>query len=148
MTDNVDRATRSRMMAAVRSKHTAPELKLRRALHAAGFRFRLHRHDLPGKPDLTLPKYKVAIFVHGCFWHRHSGCPRATNPKSNVPFWRRKFDQNVKRDAMVKLELQAVGWRVATVWTCAIEDSRQKRWIALLQRWIVGKSRAIEIPNR
>jgi DNA mismatch endonuclease (patch repair protein) len=121
MTDFVDRATRSRMMSGVRGRNTRPEMAVRRHLHAAGLRFRLHRRDLPGTPDIVLPRRKVAIFVHGCFWHRHEGCPRATTPSSNVEFWRKKFADNVARDARNRAALQAMGWRVVVVWECELK---------------------------
>jgi DNA mismatch endonuclease (patch repair protein) len=106
------------MMAAIRGRHTAPELAVRGALHAAGFRFRMHRRDLPGSPDVVLPKYRTVIFVHGCFWHRHPRCRFTTDPASNRSFWRRKFVENITRDRRQKRELRTAGWRVLTVWEC------------------------------
>lgn len=117
----VDRLTperRSWLMSRVASKHTTPELRVRKAVHSLGLRFRLHRKDVPGKPDLTLPKHKTVIFVHGCFWHRHLGCPKASTPKSNVEFWQNKFAANVARDAEVRRRLQEFGWKVVTIWEC------------------------------
>lgn len=115
---------RSRTMRAVRSKDTAPELKLRRLLHRAGFRFRLHRKDLPGSPDLVFPARKAVIFVHGCFWHGH-GCKRGARvPKSNADYWRAKIARNIKRDARSLDALQATGWRAATVWECELRDAQ------------------------
>jgi DNA mismatch endonuclease (patch repair protein) len=105
-------------MRSVRSRHTKPEILVRSALHRLGFRFRLHRKDLPGKPDIVLPKLKTAIFVNGCFWHRHSGCAKATSPKSNVDFWNAKFEANVARDLSNRIELESMGWRVVVVWQC------------------------------
>lgn len=105
-------------MSKVRSKDSKAEIKVRSALHAAGFRFRLHRKDLPGTPDIVLPKHSLAIFVHGCFWHRHEGCPKASTPKSNVSFWKKKFDENVQRDLKVKSLLISLGWRVKVIWEC------------------------------
>jgi len=105
-------------MAAVRAVDTMPELVVRRALHAKGYRFRLNRIDLPGKPDIVLPKYKACIFVHGCFWHRHPGCERATLPATNVDFWRQKLNRNVKRDEEVVSSLIEMGWRVFVLWEC------------------------------
>lgn len=121
MADIVDRATRSRMMSGIRGRNTRPEMAVRRHLHAAGFRFRLHRKDLPGKPDIVLPRHKVAIFVHGCFWHRHAGCPKATTPSSNIEFWQKKFADNVARDARDRAALEALGWRVLVVWECELK---------------------------
>ncbi len=107
-------------MRAVKSKDTTPELHLRRALHALGFRYRLNVKDLPGKPDLVFPKHKVALFVHGCFWHGHE-CKRGRRvPKSNTEYWRDKIGKNRIRDRKNKKALEALGWRVLTVWECAI----------------------------
>ena len=121
MADIVDKKTRSRMMSRIRGKDTRPELKVRRFLHRAGFRFRLHA-KLPGKPDLVLPKYQTAIFVHGCFWHRHEGCRYATTPTSNTQFWQEKFEANILRDAKTKTQLEALGWRVLTLWSCELGE--------------------------
>lgn len=105
-------------MSRVRGKDTSPEMRVRRAAHALGLRYRLHKKELPGRPDLVFPKHRVALFVHGCFWHRHKGCPKASMPKSSVEFWQSKFDANVARDARVEAVLEALGWRVATIWEC------------------------------
>lgn len=118
MTDVFSPEVRRRIMSRVRSKDTAPEKMVRSWLHARGFRFRLHRKDLPGCPDIVLPKYKTVIFVHGCFWHRHEGCKRASTPATNVEFWTEKFRKNVERDAKTKKELKALGWKVIVVWEC------------------------------
>ena len=123
MADIVDRRTRSRMMAAIAGRDTAPELALRRALHAMGFRYRLHSRKLRGRPDIVLPRYHAVVFVHGCFWHRHEGCRFATTPATRTGFWTEKFAVNVARDADVKRELLREGWRVATVWECALRDN-------------------------
>jgi DNA mismatch endonuclease (patch repair protein) len=111
--------TRSETMARVKGKNTTPELTLRRALHARGFRFRLHRGDLPGRPDLTLRRWNAVIFVDGCFWHGHADCPNFRLPKSNADFWRAKIARNVERDAASRDALDMSGWRVLTVWECA-----------------------------
>lgn len=121
MIDVVDQVTRSRMMSGIRGKDTKPELIVRSALHRAGLRFRL-RAKLPGKPDLTLPKYRTAVFVHGCFWHRHEGCRYAAAPANNAMFWREKFAANVARDAKVKQQLEELGWRVLVIWSCELDD--------------------------
>lgn len=118
--DIVDSATRSRMMANIRSKDTKPELAIRRLLHSKGFRFRLHQRNLPGTPDIVLPKWKVVIFVHGCFWHRHKGCPKATNPSTNPEIWQAKFAANLTRDDEAIIKLVEMGWRVIVVWECGI----------------------------
>lgn len=112
---------KSRMMSQIKTKGTAPELALRSALHSAGFRFRLHRKNLPGKPDIILPKYKCVIFVHGCFWHHHEGCVKSTLPKTNVEFWQNKIAANVRRDKANQDDLAKLGWQVLIVWECDIK---------------------------
>lgn len=115
-------AARSAQMARVRSKHTKPELRVRSALHAAGLRFRLHRKGLPGKPDIILPSRRIAIFVHGCFWHRHPdpACKLARMPKSRIDFWEPKLAGNRERDARKEQALTAAGWTVLTIWECEL----------------------------
>ena len=108
-----------RLMARFRGKDTKPEMLIRRELHRRGYRFRIHRKDLPGKPDIVLPRYRTAIFVHGCFWHHHVGCAIARIPKSREQFWREKFERNQARDERNASDLQAQGWTVVTVWECA-----------------------------
>ena len=120
MADVVDPATRSRMMSGIRGKNTRPELMIRRALHARGFRYRLHCKDLPGKPDLCLPKYRAVIFVHGCFWHGHD-CHLFKWPKTRAAFWEAKVRRNREVDEAALTRLTAEGWRVATVWECALK---------------------------
>lgn len=122
MVDVVDKATRSRMMSGIRGKNTSPEMTVRRFLHGKGLRYRLHVKDMPGKPDLVFPKHGVALFVHGCFWHRHPGCRYSTTPASNQEFWLAKFDDNVRRDREAVKKLKKVGWRVFVVWECQITD--------------------------
>lgn len=135
MADIVDPETRSRMMSGIRGKNTRPELALRRALHARGFRYRLHDKRLPGKPDLILPRFRAAIYVHGCFWHRHEGCKYATSPATRPEFWQAKFRENVERDQRNIDALIALGWRVAVVWECEMRKDltetvdRTVRWI-------------------
>ncbi len=109
---------RSEVMSLVRSKNTKPELFVRSLLHRMGYRFRLHRKDLPGKPDIVLPKYRAVIFVHGCFWHQHPGCKKATLPKQNAEFWKDKLEGNVRRDEQARHRLEEAGWRVLVVWEC------------------------------
>ena len=123
MTDIVDKATRSRMMSGIGGKNTRPEIALRRAMHAIGLRYRLHRKDLPGKPDIVMQGRKVAIFVHGCFWHRHEGCRFATTPTTRPEFWKDKFASNTGRDQKNVVQLLELGWRVATVWECALRKA-------------------------
>lgn len=120
MTDVVDEETRSRMMAGIKGKNTSPELLVRRYLHAAGLRFRLHDRRLPGSPDLAFPGLKVALLVHGCFWHRHTDCPFATTPKTRADFWQRKFSANVARDRRNLDALTAAGWKPVIVWECEL----------------------------
>jgi DNA mismatch endonuclease, patch repair protein len=108
------------MMSAVRGKNTTPELLVRSAAHRLGLRFRLHAARLPGRPDLIFPKWKTVIFVNGCFWHGHDGCNRAKLPKSRVAFWRRKLEQNVRRDAANYARVAEMGWRVVVLWECEL----------------------------
>lgn len=121
MADRVNKATRSNIMRSVPSRDTKHELVVRRALHSAGYRFRLHRPDLPGTPDIILPRYRLAIFVHGCFWHGHD-CRGGRLPKSNVEFWTSKIQANSSRDARVQDALQRQGWQVVVLWTCRLKD--------------------------
>lgn len=109
-------------MSKVGSRNTKPELAVRRAAHRAGLRFRLHRKDLPGTPDLIFPRYRLAVFVHGCFWHRHRGCKRTTTPVSNAPKWQEKFERNQVRDTKVTADLEALGWDVLVIWECETRD--------------------------
>lgn len=118
MADRLSPERRSWLMARVRGKDTTPELVVRRTAHRLGYRFRLYRRDLPGKPDLAFAGRKAVIFVHGCFWHRHAGCRKATTPKTREAFWTEKFERNVDRDQKVLDELRALGWRVLTIWEC------------------------------
>lgn len=146
MTDIVDRQTRSRMMAGIRRKDTKPELTLRRAMHARGFRFRLHAKNLIGCPDLVFPKHQAVVFVHGCFWHRHDGCRYNTTPSTRQEFWRVKFEANIVRDRMVRATLLDDGWRVATVWECALRKAAQiDAPIEVLSTWLMSKAKQIEI---
>jgi DNA mismatch endonuclease (patch repair protein) len=110
-------------MSRIQSRDTKPELALRKALHRLGFRFRVHRTGLPGKPDMVLAKYRTVIFVHGCFWHRHAGCNVATTPKSNTEFWNDKFSRNVARDERVIRQLEKEGWRVIIAWECEVDSA-------------------------
>ncbi|WP_353389059.1 very short patch repair endonuclease [Halopseudomonas sabulinigri] len=130
--DIVDQRTRSRMMAGIKGKDTKPEMAVRRYLHAFGYRFRLHREDLPGKPDIVLAKLKTCIFVHGCFWHRHIGCRYATVPKTREDFWSDKFRATVARDLRAIQALKDAGWRVLVVWECEIKHSRDTTLAALV----------------
>jgi DNA mismatch endonuclease, patch repair protein len=120
MADIVDCATRSRMMKGIGSRNTRPEIALRSALHRRGLRFRLHVKELPGKPDLVLPRFRAVIFVHGCFWHRHAGCRYASVPATRAEFWQAKFADNIARDVRNRALLLEMGWRVAVVWECSL----------------------------
>ncbi|WP_314946744.1 very short patch repair endonuclease [Bradyrhizobium cosmicum] len=122
MMDKLSKIRRSANMKAVRGKDTAPEMAVRRAAHGLGLRFRLHRRDLPGCPDLIFPRWKTAVFVNGCFWHGHRGCRRSKVPTSNVEFWRKKLAGNVRRDRRNYAALQAMGWHVEVIWQCDIGD--------------------------
>lgn len=124
MADILDPDERSELMSRIGSRDTKPELIVRRFLHAAGFRYRLHASDLPGTPDIVFRSRRTAIFVHGCFWHRHEGCRLAYTPKSRVEFWKAKFNANVERDERVKRELEDMGWRHLTVWECQVRCGR------------------------
>lgn len=109
-------------MARIKGKNTKPELTVRRALHSLGYRFRLHRGDLPGRPDIVLPRHKTAIFIHGCFWHRHPGCSKASTPKTRTDFWRAKFETNVDRDRRNIQALRDAGWQVLIAWECETRE--------------------------
>lgn len=133
MTDIVSSQKRSEMMSGIRSRDTKPEMQLRRWLHSQGFRYRLHLRTLPGSPDLVLPKFRVAIFVHGCFWHRHQGCRFATMPATRTDVWQAKFAGNQARDARDQRSLLEEGWRVLVVWECGL---RGRRDISSIAVWI------------
>lgn len=125
--DTISRAHRSWNMSRIKGKDTSPELIVRSVLHSMGYRFRLHVKTLPGRPDVVLPKWRMVIFVHGCFWHRHDGCKYAYTPKSRLDFWLKKFDENVKRDATQRVKLRAAGWKVRIVWECQTADREALR---------------------
>ena len=127
------------MMSAVRGKNTAPERAVRAALFAAGYRYRLHRKDLAGSPDIVLPRHRLAVFVHGCFWHGHE-CPKGRRPTSNVDFWNPKLDRNMVRDRENRTRLEADGWKVATVWECDAPHG-----IAALLRSLAGSAQATRL---
>lgn len=145
MVDVVDRETRSRMMAGIKGKNTRPEMLVRQFLHRHGFRYRLHAKNLPGKPDIVLPKWKVVIFVHGCFWHHHIGCRYATTPTSNLEHWQTKFTENVARDRRNIADLVTGGWRVLVLWECGIKAVRD-RDMALA--WLIETIKAPQAKDR
>ncbi|NNU81376.1 DNA mismatch endonuclease Vsr [Halovulum dunhuangense] len=137
MTDIVDAATRSRIMRAVPRSSTKPEIVLRKRLHALGLRYVLGGRGLPGSPDLVLPRWTAAVFVHGCFWHRHPKCRYTTMPSTRPEFWQAKFEANVARDNAVRATLLAEGWRVATVWECALRKPERAELAAdMLAAWL------------
>ena len=121
--DVFSREKRSQIMSRVSGKNTKPELVVRSLLHNMGYRFRLHRKDLPGKPDIILPKYQKVIFVHGCFWHGHTDCSRSNRPTTNKKFWREKLDKNIERDKESIHNLKKLGWTVLVIWTCEVNDT-------------------------
>lgn len=116
--DIVDSERRSEMMSRIKGRDTVPEFVVRRVAHRLGFRFRLHRKALPGRPDLVFPRYRAVVFVHGCFWHRHAGCRYAYTPKTRAGFWAGKFNRNVARDRHVQIALLSLGWRLLVIWEC------------------------------
>jgi DNA mismatch endonuclease, patch repair protein len=145
MVDIVDRATRSRMMSGIRGRNTKPELLIRSLLHRRGFRFRLDARDLPGRPDIVLPRYRAVIFVHGCFWHGHD-CPLFKWPQTRPEFWRDKIGRNRTNDAKALAALHERGWRVATVWECALRGANRDL-DGVLQRlidWLQGEAASFE----
>lgn len=136
MTDVVSAETRSKMMASIRRRDTKPEIAVRKALHAAGYRFRLDVRSLPGSPDIVLPKWRTAIFVHGCFWHRHAGCFYASTPATRPEFWQAKFDANVARDHGNEEALLERGWHVAIVWECGLAQDVRDATVSSLFSFI------------
>lgn len=149
MADVVSPEKRSQMMAGIKSGNTSPELAVRKTLHAAGFRFRLHKRDLPGRPDIVLPKYKTAIFVNGCFWHGHENCRLFRLPKSRTEFWETKITGNRARDARDIQALQHLGWKSVVVWECAVKGkgrlSDQLLSNALKEALVSNKNPMIEV---
>lgn len=138
MTDTLTREKRSWNMSRIKGKDTKPEIVLRSLLHKSGLRFRLHEKKLSGRPDIVLPRYKTAIFVHGCFWHRHQGCRYAYMPKTRIEFWKEKFERTVQRDIEKNKALAAEGWHVFTAWECELKEAPGKveeRILKLLREW-------------
>lgn len=149
MADTVNKETRSRMMSGIRGKDTRPELLLRRALHARGFRYRLHPKTMNGRPDMVLTKHRVAVFVHGCFWHRHEGCRFASTPATRAEFWAAKFAANIRRDQKVVATLSENGWRIAIVWECALKkQANVDLTVEQLADWILEGGSFIEIGEK
>jgi len=134
--DVFDRTKRSAVMAAIKGKDTKPELTVRRFLHSLGYRFRLHGSEMPGRPDIVLPRLRTVIFVHGCFWHQHRDCRFAVMPKTNVSFWSKKLEANSARDARNSARLRRLGWRVLTIWECHVGEKGLRQ----LARKLAGNS--------
>jgi DNA mismatch endonuclease (patch repair protein) len=133
--DIYSRRKRSEIMSKVGATDTAPEFIVRRTLHQLGYRFRLHRKDLPGRPDIVLPRHRAVVFVHGCFWHHHAGCPRSKLPATNAKFWENKILHNVKRDRQAVTKLRRSGWQVIVVWECETKTAKfAERFNKALQR--------------
>lgn len=150
MTDVVDSKTRSRMMAGIKGKNTRPEILVRSALHRRGFRFKLHDKTLPGKPDLVLPKYKAVINIHGCFWHGHD-CKFFKVPSTRTDFWLAKINGNKSRDGLQKEALLEQGWRVLTVWECALRGKKAdtlQLTINSISDWLMSKSPTASIDAK
>jgi DNA mismatch endonuclease (patch repair protein) len=147
--DTVDEKTRSRIMASVGRKDTGPEILLRSALHKAGFRYRLHDGDLPGRPDLVFPRFRAVVFVHGCFWHSH-GCSRSTVPKSRREYWQAKFETNRTRDERSVELLKERGWRALVVWECTLVGKHAVPTNEIVERirvWLTGDDEFHQIPD-
>jgi DNA mismatch endonuclease (patch repair protein) len=147
----MDSAARSRIMRSIRKKDTKAELTVRRAVHALGYRFRLHHGHLPGSPDLVLPRHRKVIFVHGCFWHQHRGCRKGTIPRKRVRYWAPKLERNVARDARALADLQALGWESLVLWECELlDDKALRRRLKAFIRQRSGSSRArtLSLPSR
>ena len=130
--------TRSYNMSQIKGKNTKPEERVRKHLFSRGFRYRKNVTDLPGKPDIILPKYKTCIFIHGCFWHQHEGCKYFVWPKNNAEFWEKKINGNVERDLRQQQELQALGWKVIVVWECELKGDRFEETMTALEEAIIG----------
>ena len=147
MADIVDVATRSRMMSGIRAKNTTPEVTLRKGLHSRGFRYRIHATSLLGKPDLILPKWNAAVFVHGCFWHRHAGCKLSSTPATRRDFWLDKFAATTERDLRALAALQVAGWRTAIVWECQLRGKAIDQTIEDVAAWLSSGRRTAEFPE-
>lgn len=150
MPDVVDPLTRSRMMSGIRAVNTQPELAIRRGLHAKGFRFRLHADNAAGTPDLVLPRWRAAIFVHGCFWHGHD-CHLFKMPSTRPEFWSAKIERNRKRDEIVQRQLEDSGWRFLVIWECALKGRTRLGFDELIEKvaiWLRGDERTGEIAGR
>ena len=134
MTDVFSKEKRSWIMSRVKGRDTKPEILVRSLVHLMGFRFRIHRRDLPGNPDIVLPRYGKVIFVHGCFWHGHKRCPRSKRPSTNKGFWNKKLDENIERDKRFRRKLRRMGWKVLVVWQCEIR--KPEKLLGKLERFL------------
>jgi DNA mismatch endonuclease (patch repair protein) len=144
----INKDVRSRMMASIKGRNTKPERQVRKLLHRLGFRFRLHARELPGRPDVVLPKHDLAVFVHGCFWHQHKNCRFAVMPKTNLSFWSQKLNGNLRRDEAAIEQLRKLGWRTLIIWECALKSEESLlRLPAQLSRFIPSHQRRAEIPR-
>jgi DNA mismatch endonuclease, patch repair protein len=144
MAEKIDPKVRSRMMAGIRGRDTKPELMIRRHLHAQGLRFRLDARDLPGRPDVVLPRWKAVVFAHGCFWHRHQDCSFFRLPKTRPEFWAEKIQRNVERDCAAIEQLRNAGWRVAVIWECALRKEPE-RTLDSLVAFVRGNRSFLEV---
>ncbi|GKY87413.1 very short patch repair endonuclease [Sinisalibacter aestuarii] len=147
MADIVAPEVRSRMMSRIRGRDTRAEVTLRKGLFARGFRYRVNDKRLPGSPDIVFPKWGAVIFVHGCYWHRHPGCPKAYMPKSRVDFWQAKFDENIRRDQRNIRNLLQTGWRVAVVWECAVIPELQPQSLDAIAAFLTSDVKYVELPR-
>ena len=147
MVDTLDSLARSRNMAKIRGKDTKPEIVVRKYLFSRGLRYRLHDKKLAGKPDLVLPKFKVVILVHGCFWHRHKNCRFSYIPKTRLEFWEKKFQANVARDTAVLDGLQREGWRVIVIWECAIRSKDRSYHLDRLYEGVIFGTQGVVIEE-
>ena len=134
------------MMSGIKSKNTKPEVRVRKLLHQEGFRFRLHQKKLPGCPDLVMPKYKLCVFIHGCFWHHHEGCKYAYTPKTRRDFWQKKFKDNSTRDQKCQLELINSGWRVMIIWECFVNSNNKFQLIESIVNGVESDCKFVELP--
>jgi len=131
--DRLSKEERSLNMSKIKSKDTLPEIRLRKALWRIGYRYRLHYKSLPGKPDIVIPKYKIVIFVHGCFWHRHKNCIEASRPKTNSEYWETKINKNIERDKKHQKEIKKTGYKIIIIWECMVKKDIEEN-IKLLEK--------------
>lgn len=149
MADVVSSEKRSQMMAGIKGKDTKPELFIRKALHGRGFRYRIHQKDLPGKPDIVLPKYKAVLFINGCFWHGHT-CHLFKLPSSKIDFWKRKISRNQELDCVNADKLLSAGWRVGIIWECALKGKTKRTFEYIIDetvRWIRSKEQTFDLRD-